>query len=128
MPRHSFTRKSPQYHTPDSTYYRHSLLRPLAEESRSTLDRTTTAFSRVLGAIWEHPAVTAVGLDVILSGLTLGTWAGIRGLDARDMCASSMPFINTVAKVVEETASEATETLSEIKDHTREATESVIAK
>lgn len=81
------------YNIPDSTYYRHSLLHPFKEEHRSTLDRSTTALGRVFGAINEHPAVSAQGWDVLLSGLSLGIWAAVRGLDATDMLKSVVPSI-----------------------------------
>lgn len=95
--------------TPDSTFYRRSLLHPFQEEHRSPLDRGTSAVGRVLGAISEHPVVTAVGIDVLLSGLTLGTWAGIRGLDAREMLVSAVPFMKPVAKEIEAVTSTAQE-------------------
>ena len=34
--------------------------------------------------------MSAVGWDVILTGLSLGVWAGIRALDAWEMLGSSM--------------------------------------
>ncbi|RAL63382.1 hypothetical protein DID88_003806 [Monilinia fructigena] len=69
------------YNTPENHYYRHSLLRPLEKVHRSNKNRAFTAIERVLGAVGDHPAVGAVGYDVILSGLSLGTWAAVRGLD-----------------------------------------------
>lgn len=68
----------------------------------------------ILGAISEHPVVAAVGIDVLLSGLTLGTWAGIRGLDAREMLASTVPFMKPVAKRIEAVA-------SSVKEETQKA-------
>jgi hypothetical protein len=94
---------------PDSTYYRHSILLPFKKEYRSTFDRGTSAIRHVLGAIGEHPAVTSIGLDVLLSGLTLGTWAAIRGLDARKMLASSVPFAKPVLKELEKSTTEVKE-------------------
>lgn len=90
--------------TPEKTYYRHSLLHPFKEEHRSALNRSSSAVGRILGAISEHPVVTAVGIDVLLSGLTLGTWAGVRGLDAREMLASAVPFMNPVVREVKAVA------------------------
>ena len=87
--------------TPESTYYRHSLLRPFKEEHRSALDRSTTAFGRVFGAILEHPAISAIGADVLLSGLSLGLWAAIRGLDPQEMLGSSVPFLERTQKELE---------------------------
>lgn len=91
------------YNTPDSTYYRHSILHPFKEEYRSTFDRSSTALSRVFGAIGEHPAVSAVGWDVLLSGLSLGIWAAIRGLDANELLLSSVPFMKPAEKAAEDT-------------------------
>lgn len=42
--------------------------------------------------------MSAVGWDVLLSGLSLGTWAAIRGLEANDMLTSSIPFMKPAAK------------------------------
>ena len=87
--------------TPESTYYRHSLLHPVKEEHRSALNRSSTAFSRVFGAVLEHPAISAAGSDVLLSGLSLGVWAAIRGLDPREILGSSVPFMEPAQKELE---------------------------
>jgi len=87
---------------PESTYYRHSLLHPFKEEHRSALNRSSTAFSRVFGAILEHPAISAAGFDIILSGLSLGIWAAIRGLDPQEMLGSSVPFTKRTPKELED--------------------------
>lgn len=55
----------------------------------------------MLGAIREHPAISAVGSDVIMSGLSLGIWASVRGLDPWQMLGSSMVFMNRVEKKAE---------------------------
>jgi hypothetical protein len=55
------------HNTPESTYYRHSLLHPFEEEHRSALNRGSTALSRIFGAVLEHPAISASG-----SGKCLG--------------------------------------------------------
>jgi len=90
------------HNTPESTYYRHSLLHPFKEEYRSALNRGSTALSRVFGAISEHPAISAFGGDVLLSGLSLGIWAAIRGLDPADMLGSSVPFLPHKTKELED--------------------------
>lgn len=90
------------YNTPESHYYRHSLLHPFEEEHRSALDRGTTAIGRVFGAVNEHPAVGAVGWDVILSGLSLGIWAAVRGLEPKKMFGSTTPFMERAESVVKE--------------------------
>lgn len=87
--------------TPESYYYRHSLLHPFKEEHRSPLNPGYTSFSRLLGAVSEHPAVSAVGWDVMLSGLSLGVWAAIRGLEPNKMLSSSVIFMERIAPVAE---------------------------
>lgn len=87
--------------TPDSTYYRHELLHPFKKEHRSALDRSSTAFGKVFGAILEHPAISAVGGDVLLSGLSLGVWAAVRGLEPSEMLGSSIPFLERTEKELE---------------------------
>lgn len=88
--------------TPEKYSYRHSLLHPFQEERLSVLNRGSTAVGRLFGAIGEHPAVSAAGWDVILSGLSLGIWAGIRGLDAWEMLLSSMVFMKRTEKAVDD--------------------------
>jgi len=83
---------------PESYYYHPSLFHPFQHEHLSTLNRGSTAVRRLLGAVREHPAVGAVGWDVILSGLSAGVWAAIRGLDAKEMLGSSIPFIKRTLK------------------------------
>jgi hypothetical protein len=90
------------YNTPESQYYRHSLLHPFKEEHRYALNRGYTAFGRVLSSVNEHPAVGAVGWDVMFSGLSLGIWAAIRGLEPMKMLSSTVPFMERVEPVVGE--------------------------
>ncbi|KAG0652051.1 hypothetical protein D0Z07_1420 [Hyphodiscus hymeniophilus] len=89
------------HNTPESHYYRHSLLHPFKEEHRSALSRGYTALSRLLGAVNEHPAVSAVGWDVMLSGLSLGIWAAVRGLEPKKMLSSTTVFMERVEPVIE---------------------------
>ncbi|KAK0129733.1 hypothetical protein ONS96_000292 [Cadophora gregata f. sp. sojae] len=86
------------YNIPESTYYRHSLLHPFKEEHRTTLGRGSTAIGRVLAAMGEHPAVGSVAWDVLLTGLSLGIWAAIRGLDATEMLRSIMIYMSRARK------------------------------
>lgn len=113
--------------TTDSRYYRHSLLHPFKEEYRSALNHGYTVFGRVLGAFNEHPAVGAVGWDVILSGLSLGIWAVIRGLEPKKMLGSTVPLLKHVDPLVEEaedTASSSAEnTIKVEKEESEEAAE-----
>lgn len=90
------------YNTPEEYTYRHSILHPFTSDHHSTLDRGSTAITRLLGAIGEHPAVSAAGWDVLLSGLSLGIWAAVRGLDAKDMLGSNIPFFGAAEKEVEQ--------------------------
>ena len=87
--------------TLETNYYRHYLLHPFKEEHRSSLDRGYISVSRLLGAIKEHPAVGAVGWDVILSGLSLGIWAAMRGLEPKKMLSSTVPFMERAEPVEE---------------------------
>jgi len=88
------------YNAPDSHFHRHSIILPFYKEHRSLLDRTSTAVGKVLGAIGDHPAVSAAGWDVLLSGLSLGVWAATRGLDAQEIIASSGLWVSKKSKVV----------------------------
>ncbi len=80
------------YNIPNSHYHRHSVLVPWDVEERSTWERSTTSLGKVLGAISDHPVVTAVGYDVLLSTLSLGLWAAVRATDIQDIIKSAVPF------------------------------------
>jgi hypothetical protein len=71
------------FNTPNSHYHRHRILHSFAQEQRHIIERGSTAVGKLLGAIGDHPAVSAVGWDALLSGLSLGLWATIHGLDAQ---------------------------------------------
>lgn len=87
------------YNTPSSEYYHPTLLHPLNHDHRSTLDRSSTAIARLLGAIGEHPAVGAVGYDVLLSGFSIGLWTAIRSLDPTNLLSASIPFVKRSTKL-----------------------------
>ena len=53
----------------------------VSEPETSSLKRAEVAISRVLGALGDHPAVNAVGWDVLLSLISLGIWCIVRGVD-----------------------------------------------
>ncbi|TVY60824.1 hypothetical protein LSUE1_G006397, partial [Lachnellula suecica] len=108
--------------TPEQYESRHSLLHPFREERLSALDRGSTAIGRLLGAIGEHPAVGAVGWDVILSSLSLVVWAGIRGLSTWDMMGLGMLFAKPTETDVE---SEKEPSVKEAPEHSVDATPSV---
>ena len=61
-----------------------------------SVERSTTAIGRVYGSLNSHPAVSSVGWDVLLCGLSLIVWATVRGLDLRRI-ASNAGLLRTVA-------------------------------
>ena len=49
----------------------------------------------MLGAVGDHPAVSAFAWDVILCGISLGIWAGCRGLDIQAVAYNArVPFVS----------------------------------
>ena len=70
-----------------SHYHRHAILHPFRDTHRSGSSRAFEALETLYGAIGEHPAVSAVGVDAILSGLSLGIWAVVKGLDGWEVMA-----------------------------------------
>ncbi|KAL2124419.1 hypothetical protein VTJ04DRAFT_784 [Mycothermus thermophilus] len=72
-----------RYNIPPAREHRLNLTRypPLVTETHTRLERSTTAVEKVLGSLTEHPAVAAVGKDVLLSALSLGLWAAVRTTD-----------------------------------------------
>jgi hypothetical protein len=73
------------YNAPETHVHRHSIHLPFDMEKRSAWDRTTSAFGRILTATSDHPVVSKVGWDVLISGLSLGLWATIRAVDIVDV-------------------------------------------
>jgi hypothetical protein len=94
------------YNTPKEHYYRHHLLHPIEKVHRSSTDRAVTAIERVLGAVGDHPAVGAVGYDVVISGLSLGIWAAIRGLDGKQILRFTIPWMEKGKQAVKEVKAE----------------------
>ncbi|KAH8164660.1 hypothetical protein CIB48_g3590 [Xylaria polymorpha] len=92
--------------TPNPYYHRHSALLPWDVEERSRWERSTTALGKILGSTSDHPAVAAVGWDVFLSMLSLGLWAAVRAINARDMLSSSIPSYNPNLSAFKWTSSE----------------------
>ncbi|RYP41556.1 hypothetical protein DL768_010472 [Monosporascus sp. mg162] len=68
------------------------VLFPWDVEERSTWERSTTAFGRILRSRSDHPVVAAVAWDVIISALSLGLWAAVRAMDVHDIIKSAIPF------------------------------------
>lgn len=79
------------YNAPDAHYHRHAIHLPFDEEQRSAWERTTSAFGRILSATRDHPVVSGIGWDVLLSILSIGCWASVRATDASDILASTIP-------------------------------------
>ncbi|EON62338.1 hypothetical protein W97_01559 [Coniosporium apollinis CBS 100218] len=79
--------------SPPPTYREYSYIwNSHPETQHSTLYLARVAFSRVLGALSDNPAISAVAWDVLLSALSLCLWAVVRGLDVGDMLSATVPF------------------------------------
>lgn len=79
--------------SPPPTYRKYSYIwNSHPETQHSTLYLARVAFSRVLGALSDNPAISAVAWDVLLSALSLCLWAVVRGLDVGDMLSATVPF------------------------------------
>ncbi|KAI0010336.1 hypothetical protein F4779DRAFT_578452 [Xylariaceae sp. FL0662B] len=82
------------YNTPSAHFHRHSVFLPWDTEERTTWERSTTAVEKLLGSIFEHPVITAVGGDGLISALGLSLWAAVRATDVHDIIQSAVPFYN----------------------------------
>ncbi|KAI0840547.1 hypothetical protein F5Y06DRAFT_263039 [Hypoxylon sp. FL0890] len=87
------------YNMPNSHYHRHSAFFPWDVEERTNWERSTTALGKVLGSLYDHPSVKAVGLDVMGCALSLGLWAAVRATDIQDIIESTIPFYNFRRKI-----------------------------
>ncbi|KAI0194195.1 hypothetical protein F4808DRAFT_453139 [Astrocystis sublimbata] len=99
---------------PNSHYHRHSVFLPWDVEERSRWERSTTALGKVLGSLTDHPAVAAVGWDVLLCALSLGLWTAVRAINARDILVSCMPAYHGNPSTFKWTSSEKGELRDEI--------------
>ena len=81
------------YNAPNTHYHRHSILFPWDVEERSTWERSTTSFVKVISSINDHPVVNAVGYDVLASALSLGIWAAVRAANVQDIIMSCIPSL-----------------------------------
>ena len=104
------------FNTPDSHYHRHSILHPFKQELRTILERSSTAVGKILGAIGDHPAVSVVGWDVLLSGMSLGLWAASRGLDIQAILSSSALSFGGNPKTAMDTISDSKSIVGEIEE------------
>lgn len=57
--------------------------------------------------------MSAQGWDVLLSGLSLGIWAAIRGLDVNDMLKSIVPSFELLTKPAKEALEDTSAALKE---------------
>lgn len=73
------------YNDPGAHRHRHLILSFHHEADRTRTARTTTALARIVRAISDHPAVGKIGSDVVLTAVSLATWAAVRGMDPRHM-------------------------------------------
>ncbi|KAJ1337656.1 hypothetical protein MN608_00510 [Microdochium nivale] len=81
------------HNAPDSHHHRHSSFLPWHVHERSKWERSTTSVGKVLGSVNDHPAVQAVGFDVLISAFSLGLWAAVRAVDVRSILATAVPGI-----------------------------------
>jgi hypothetical protein len=102
------------FNTPDSHYHRHSVLYPFKQERRTILERSTVG--KILGAIGDHPAVSAVGWDVLISGMSLGLWTASRGLDVQAILSSSALSFGGKPKVAIDAISDSKSIVGEIEE------------
>ncbi|OTB06894.1 hypothetical protein M426DRAFT_318608 [Hypoxylon sp. CI-4A] len=87
------------YNIPNSHYHRHSALLPWDLQERSKWERSTTALGKILGSIYDHPAVKAAGWDVLGCALSLGLWAAVRATDTRNILKSAIPFYKSQREI-----------------------------
>jgi hypothetical protein len=80
------------YNAPAAFEHRHSIHLPFDVERRSSLERASGAFGRLLGATADHPVVGGIGRDVLLSALSIGLWAAVRAIDVSGVLASTIPL------------------------------------
>lgn len=77
--------------SPRDYYYRYSFVWNMyTQEQRPVLEMLGTAVSRLVRTLGEHPVVSALGCDVLLSGLTLSVWAAVRGVDITAVLSCSV--------------------------------------
>ncbi|KAI2636400.1 hypothetical protein GGS26DRAFT_548974 [Hypomontagnella submonticulosa] len=87
------------YNTPNSHYHRHSAFIPWDVEERTRWERGTTAISKILGSMYDHPAVKGVACDVLICALSLGLWAAIRATNIQHILESGIPTYSSRPKI-----------------------------
>lgn len=79
------------FNDPGDTYLNPHLLNPLHRDERGEFERTTTTMGRIMAAAFgskytmSSPIITKIGWDVVMSAISLGCWAAVRGTDANVM-------------------------------------------
>jgi hypothetical protein len=68
---------------PGAHRHRHSLFHFHLDAERSKTARTRSAFARIIGSLTDHPAIGRIGVDVLLSSISLAAWAVMRGFDPK---------------------------------------------
>ncbi|KAI0887476.1 uncharacterized protein GGS22DRAFT_157242 [Annulohypoxylon maeteangense] len=74
---------------PNSHRHRHSVFFAWDMEERTNWERSSTAVGKVLGSIFDHPAVLAVGWDVLICTFSLGLWAAVRATNTQHIIYST---------------------------------------
>ncbi|KAI1213059.1 uncharacterized protein F4807DRAFT_412750 [Annulohypoxylon truncatum] len=74
---------------PNSHHHRHSVFFTWDTEERTNWERSSTAVGKVLGSIYDHPAVMAVGWDVLICVFSLGLWAAVRATNTQHIIYST---------------------------------------
>lgn len=99
---------------PGAHEHRHSTylayLHLLHAQERTAGDRSKTALGNVLAAIGDHPAVSHMGWDVILCGISLTAWATVRGLDISKIARAAGLVTSKADSIVHGTAKTKTKT------------------
>ncbi|KAI1460652.1 hypothetical protein F4805DRAFT_416630 [Annulohypoxylon moriforme] len=74
---------------PNSHRHRHSVFFAWDTEERTKWERSSTAVGKVLGSLYDHPAVMAVGWDVLICTFSIGLWAAVRATNTQHIIYST---------------------------------------
>lgn len=76
----------------------------------SRTERARITITRLLGSLSDNPVVRKIGWDVLLSGLSLCVWTGLRNLDTSTiLSAAGIPGLSAIRSTAGDLASSATE-------------------
>lgn len=78
--------------------HRHSSMMHVDSERRDAWERTIFGFGKMFGAAHDHPIVAGISRDVLLSSLSLGLWAAVRAIAAKDILECSVRFYDEGAQ------------------------------